>query len=202
MGLNKSKGNCCIYSIYSKSNKKTYIGSTNDYNKRKRRHISDLKLNRHHSILLQRHFNKYGIDDISFELLEYVKEEKDLITIEQKYIDKYNPSFNILTVAGSPLGRICSDETKEKLRKINLGKKLSKDTKRKMSKSRMGKKRKPFTKETLKRMSESRSKRKIINTNTGAIYEGYNNVPIDMKTSTLRAQLIGQNSNKTIYKLV
>ena len=48
-----------IYKIKNNINDKVYIGSTKDFEKRKSRHLNELKNNKHHSIYFQRFYNKY-----------------------------------------------------------------------------------------------------------------------------------------------
>ena len=43
-------------------NGKFYIGSTKNFDKRKKRHLKDLKNNLHHCMHLQKSYNKYGED--------------------------------------------------------------------------------------------------------------------------------------------
>ena len=59
-----------IYKIKNNINDKVYIGSTKDFEKRKSRHLNELKNNKHHSIYFQRFYNKY-IDkvELDFEIL-------------------------------------------------------------------------------------------------------------------------------------
>ena len=90
------------------------------------------KKEKHHSVILQNHVNKYGIEDLSFQIIE-ITERELLIIREQHYIDIYNPRFNIRKIAESNKGIKRSESTKAKLRAFNLGKKLSEETKRKMS---------------------------------------------------------------------
>lgn len=64
----------------------------------------------------------------------------DLIKNEQFFIDSYNPYFNCLKIAGSPLGFRHSEETKKRMsdlmkgnkrglgNKVNLGRKQSPET--------------------------------------------------------------------------
>ena len=59
-----------IYKIENKINGKVYIGQALDINKRFREHKSALLNKRHYNILLQRSFNKYGIDSFVFEAIE------------------------------------------------------------------------------------------------------------------------------------
>ena len=81
-----------IYKITNKINNKPYIGSSNNIKRRWRQHISLLNNNKHHSIKLQRAWNKYGQDNFKFEILEECEVEK-LLYLEQFYIDKYKAYF-------------------------------------------------------------------------------------------------------------
>ncbi len=123
---------CCVYKIVSEINNKFYIGSALDYIRRKKRHLSDLQNNKHHSILLQRHYNKYGINDLSIEIIETVPNGNSLLIREQHYIDTLKPIFNINPTAGSNLGRKflnskphppCSDITKKRMSEAKIGSK-------------------------------------------------------------------------------
>jgi len=58
---------------------------------------------------------KYGYSAFSLEILEYCEPSK-VIEREQFYIDLLNPTYNLLKVAGSPLGRKHSPETIVKLK--------------------------------------------------------------------------------------
>lgn len=96
-----------IYKIQSKRKPdRIYVGSSNNLGKRWYFHLLLLKRNKHHSIKLQRHFNKYGIEDLEYSiLLECDFNKEDLLSKEQFFIDALNPYFNICKVAGSSLGR-------------------------------------------------------------------------------------------------
>lgn len=61
-----------IYKIICKKNNRMYIGQTKHYDVRKREHINDLKANRHSNVYLQEDFNKYGISQFTFEIIEEV----------------------------------------------------------------------------------------------------------------------------------
>jgi len=138
-----------IYQIQSKSNNKIYVGSAVNLRGRKQHHFQDLKHNKHHSIYLQRHYNKYGKDDLQFSILEFCEKEK-LIEREQFYIDTLKPEFNICKIAGSCLGIFHSEETKKKNSAARIGKPLSEKTKKKMSKAHNGH---PVSKETKQKLS-------------------------------------------------
>lgn len=104
----------CIYAIINIINNKSYIGSAVNFNRRKNIHYHQLKKNIHHSIKLQRAWNKYGESNFKFVILE--KCIKDiLIQKEQNYIDKFLPSYNICKIAGSSLGLKRTEKQKENI---------------------------------------------------------------------------------------
>jgi len=142
----------CIYEIQNKINGKRYIGSTVNLKRRIREHLYDLEKGNHHSPYLQRAFNKYGISAFIFNVLELITDEYFLIENEQKWIDFLNPEYNILKIAGSPLGYKHSDEAKEKIRKAITGIKRSDETNKKNSESNMGRKR---TKESIEKQKKT-----------------------------------------------
>lgn len=80
-----------------------YVGSAVDIQLRWLVHKSELLSSAHHNSRLQNHFDKYGLNDLIFAVLEYCPRE-ELLKQEQKYIDLLNPFFNINRVAGSRLG--------------------------------------------------------------------------------------------------
>jgi group I intron endonuclease len=102
-----------IYLIESKLNNKQYIGSSINVYVRVRGHKRDLLKNRHANIKLQNHYNKYGIDDFTYTLVEECDIDV-LIEREQYWYDKLNPEFCIRTVVDSCLGVKQSEETKLK----------------------------------------------------------------------------------------
>ncbi len=50
----------CVYRIYCTVTEKCYVGKTNNYEKRKKEHVRELKRGCHHSPKLQRAWNKYA----------------------------------------------------------------------------------------------------------------------------------------------
>jgi group I intron endonuclease len=107
-----------IYTIYSKSQNKYYVGKSKDIEKRFLKHKSDLRLNRHHSKYLQNVYNKYGLEDLSFEIIQECSYEESS-SLEKYYIKKYNSfeeGFNNTEGGewGAP-GRKFSAETLAKL---------------------------------------------------------------------------------------
>lgn len=93
-----------IYCITSKFNNKKYIGQSINIALRWRDHLNKLKLNKHCNKHLQNHFNKYLIEDLTFEVLEEVIDLNLLTEREQYYLDLLKPEFNACPAAGSTLG--------------------------------------------------------------------------------------------------
>lgn len=136
-----------IYKITNKETGKFYIGSSNNIYKRWDCHKRQLNDGTHINKYLQLSWNKHGEDVFAFEVLEEC-EEKDLLKVEQKYIDKYFNSgnmYNICSNASAPMtNRKHSPDTLEKLSKSHkglmsgeknpmYGKHLSDETKKKLS---------------------------------------------------------------------
>lgn len=96
---------------------------------------------------------KYGHSNFSLEILEYCDRDC-VIKREQYFIDFIKPRYNILKVAGSPLGykhtlealeklriaglrRTHSEESKAKLRAANLGRSVSEEIRLKISETKL-----------------------------------------------------------------
>lgn len=150
-----------VYIIKQKSTNKVYVGSAVNIFKRWLEHFRVLKKGCHHSILLQRAFDKSGHDDFVFIVIEFVCENKDLLNIEQYWIDKLHSSsieygFNINKTAGNRLGTTHSEESKQRMsnRRKGVGKgiPLSNEHKLKISKSHIGIK---ASEKTKNKMSDS-----------------------------------------------
>jgi group I intron endonuclease len=140
-----------IYRIIHIASGKPYIGSAMNLRKRRNGHFQDLRHGTHHSITLQRAWNKYGPDAFAFEILELVLVPELLTSREQYYFSKFRPfgsrGFNIARVAGSTLGmpapnrdRKMTPEQLERHRLARIGKKASEETKRRMGDARRGRK--------------------------------------------------------------
>ena len=102
-----------IYRIVQVSTGRHYIGSAIHVDKRRIRHLWELRTGRHNNAKLQRSWNKYGIEDFTFEVMELCTPEV-LIEREQYWIDSSAPYFNIMRKAGSALGYRHTDAAKAK----------------------------------------------------------------------------------------
>jgi len=79
-------------------NGKKYIGSTVNGYTRFCDHQANLRRGKHHSIILQRAWNKYGEDAFVFEIVEHTTLET-LLQREQHYLDQ-QPEYNASLIAG------------------------------------------------------------------------------------------------------
>lgn len=135
-----------IYQIKSKAVPcRIYIGSSIDIYKRWKYHLRNLRNNKHHSVKLQRHYNKYGLLDLQFTILIGC-DVTDLIKNEQYFIDAYNPYFNGSKKAINHGPFKQSDEAKRKISEAFMGEKnpnygrvFSEEHRRKIGDSRKGK---------------------------------------------------------------
>lgn len=151
-----NKNNSGIYKITNLVNQKIYIGSAVNVRKRLNLHRSSLNLNKHDNVYLQRAWNKYGLGNFKFEMIEECPIDK-LIEREQLYIDWFKPQYNIRIVAENNSGLVHTKEVKLKISLSKRGKKrpahigiivsqtwktriVSEETKKKMSEAKKGKK--------------------------------------------------------------
>jgi group I intron endonuclease len=122
---------------------RVYIGSAVNIRKRWNEHLNELRLAIHHSPKLQRHYNKYGKDDLVFEII-IQHDRNELIELEQTFMDLYKPYFNCSPTAGSTLGTKFSPEICAMLSKLRegnhnmLGKHHTPETRAEMSRTRKG----------------------------------------------------------------
>ena len=113
--------NTGIYQIKSIKTGRIYLGSAINIKTRWNRHKRDLFKNVYHSSFLQRHYNKYGLNDLIFSIVEFCKKE-DLLLKEQIYLNSLSCEFNTCKVAGSCYGIKKSEEFKRKISTITSGK--------------------------------------------------------------------------------
>lgn len=147
-----------IYKITNDVNGKFYVGSTINPQERMTHHFAALRNGVHHSIHLQRAFNKYGEEHFHFEIVEVCEADKRLER-EQCYLNTLDFSgdecYNESPIATNCVlsgerngmwGRRGKDNP-------NYGRKNSEETKRKMSESA---KRVVHTKERAEKLSKTR----------------------------------------------
>ena len=130
-----------IYSIKSLSDDRVYIGSAISLYDRCMNHLNRLVAGTHYNTKLQRFVNKYGIDKLSFNVIELVPNKEDLILREQFYIDSndsYKKGFNNSPTAGNTLGVVFTEERRRKIGDKSIGRTRTKESKEKQSLEAMG----------------------------------------------------------------
>lgn len=124
-----NKDKPAIYRWTNNINHKTYIGSSANLTVRLYKYFSVTHLIKYktpiHNALL-----KYGFKNFSLEILEYCEHGIDLVKREQYYFDLLKPEYNILKIAGSPLGFKHSEKTLEFFRN---DRKVSEETRTNLS---------------------------------------------------------------------
>lgn len=124
---------CGVYQIKNTINGKRYIGSSNQVKRRFYLHKWDLRRGKHHSITLQRSWDKYGEQAFSFEPIIYCSVD-DLHFYEQHCLDKVGTvdplkGFNICCDASAAgKGRVWTDAQKKAKSIERKGKKVSPET--------------------------------------------------------------------------
>jgi group I intron endonuclease len=140
-----------IYGIRNKKNGKMYVGQSVNVSDRFVRHKTELKNNKHKNNHLQRSYNKHGLEQFDFFIIEEC-EKKKLTKREQEWIDSYpreilyNQQFEVYDLQGERnpfFGKKHTDKSKNKMSEWkkenytgknnpNYGKKYSKEVGLKM----------------------------------------------------------------------
>lgn len=106
-----------VYMIRNTINHKYYVGSSIDIESRWKQHINELNKNRHTNNYLQKAWNKYGMDNFEFLVLQETDVE-NLRNIETYYIKKLdcvNKGYNLIDNANFGLGVKASNEVRKKI---------------------------------------------------------------------------------------
>jgi group I intron endonuclease len=136
-----------------------YYGQTNNFNRRKRHHLSALKTGKHKNPILQRAFDKYH--KFIFEECAYEDNARLITELEQLVIDEcfgkeYCANLNPnASVPPTTRGTRLTSEHKSKLSAANKGKHKSDEQKAKMSAAKKGV---PKSEEHKAKISEARKR--------------------------------------------
>lgn len=196
-----------IYKIYFTDNPNDiYIGSAIDFSKRKIRHKHQLKKQIHKNLHLQRLYNKHGLNNMMFEIIEVVNNMNMLINREQFYINELKPKINILKIAGSALGYRHTKESKKRISLMNTGRKMTSEQIEKGVLSRVGQRTSKGCKRTVKfkKFISEIKKKQVVDVNNGKIFFSIGDAAaaVGLKYSALYAKLSGRNLNKTNLKFL
>lgn len=99
---------CGIYKITNIAVNKVYIGSSKDIEKRLKQHFGMLKGNRHHSVKLQRAYEKYGKDNFVTEVVEECTQDQLLIReqVWMDLLDVYYSGYNCSESSSYPTSTV------------------------------------------------------------------------------------------------
>lgn len=145
-----------IYCITFKESSRKYVGQTKVFGKRLKQHLRELQKNIHFNDILQRSFNKYGIESFVFIILEECG-EMELSQREIYWAEVYKDYLMNLGQVGCNIPM--SDLTKNKIREKAVGRRHSMETRKKISEVQIGKvgqKGKKLSKEQYLKMSIKR----------------------------------------------
>lgn len=153
-----------IYSIVCAVSGRAYIGSSVRIHYRWKQHLSSLRAGKHHSIFLQRAWNKNGEQNFRFSIVE-ICDKSDLIERENFHIDTHRLDvgvFNAAPAAGSTRGLVkgpMPEEIRAKISNTHKGMKHTDAAKIKMSAS--GRARAPISEETRNKFIAHMTGRKL-----------------------------------------
>lgn len=113
-----------VYVFINNKTNELYVGSSINLTKRMVSYYYYYNSDKPSQIVIIRAMKKYGLENFSLGIKEFcASNPKICIDLEQKWIDHYEPKYNVLTVAGNSSGFKHKIETinklKEKLRKEN-----------------------------------------------------------------------------------
>ena len=94
-----------IYRIVCKANNKEYIGSTNNYDRRRAEHFDSLFKGTHHNKQLQKDFIKYGAMAFSMEIIEQGFTHKEIMIAKEYFlINESKWKYNVILQDYSKIG--------------------------------------------------------------------------------------------------
>ena len=130
-----------IYRIRNTVNGKLYVGSTIKRKPSDRwgSHLASLRGGYHHSLPLQRAYQKHGESAFVFEIIEEVAIASDVIAREQHWLNVVRPfgrrGYNICPVAGNKTGVPRSQASRKRMADKMRGRTHSAETRQRISAS-------------------------------------------------------------------
>lgn len=127
-----------VYKITNNINEKLYIGISVNVKYRLKKHKWLLKNNKHFNPHLQNAYNKHGVENFSFQLIESCpieeldEREKYYVDLHRALVDGYNLK------SGGHKNFIFSEETKRKISESNKGRTVTMEQKEKIRKTLTG----------------------------------------------------------------
>ena len=186
----------CIYAIVSPSGK-AYIGSTANKVARWRSHKWDLTNGRHHCDALSKAHAKYGMDGLSFIVLEECAEGA-LIEREQWWMDGYSECFPDIYNSSLAAGRtVMKPEVRQRLSNMFKGREVSKEAGRKISIAKTGTKASPEAKAAMRKAALGRKHSEEVKRKIGDARRGrkYTKAHRDAMSKGLRGKIFAHNTS-------
>jgi len=179
-----------------------YYGQTNNFKRRRKEHLGDLRGSKHDNAILQKAWNKY--QTFYFEECAYESDPELLTELEQLIIDEAFEKPNCANLnrnADKPpnpatygfQGKKHSDETKAKMSASGRGLKkrpLSEEHKAKLSAARLGKKRNEQTKAKISAANKGKPKSEEHKAKISAVQKGVNRKPQTPEHIAKRAEAV------------
>jgi group I intron endonuclease len=133
-----------IYRILNLVDGKVYIGQAVNFEKRKSRHLWELRVNRHKNEHLQRAWLTHGEQNFVFEILEDGLSKDALVEAEQRHIDAHGSfdcakGYNKAPVAGSNIGVKYSEASKLRMSAVQKGRTFTDEARKRISATLTGK---------------------------------------------------------------
>jgi group I intron endonuclease len=133
-----------IYRIRNLADGKVYIGQAVNFEKRKSRHLWELRSNRHKNEHLQRAWLAHGEQNFVFEILESDVPNTMLVEAEQRHIDDHSSSdwskgYNKAPVAGSNIGLKYSEASRLKMSAAQKGRTFTDEARKRIAATLTGK---------------------------------------------------------------
>ena len=138
-----------VYAIKCIENNKSYIGVSNNINKRWKQHKTELLKNKHHNHPLQNAYNKYGAESFEYSIVYETNDYESARNVESALLLKFfgkwlfnttNKNAGFMPGNKVCLGRKLSKESIEKMKVAKSGFKHSNESKAKISKALLGNK--------------------------------------------------------------
>ena len=115
-----------IYKIVNLINEKYYVGSSNKIERRWRRHLSDLKKNKHVNPKLQNAWNFHGENNFKFQMVETFNDisPTELKVIEDRYLlicqkdPESNYNCNYTSIINKPRDETVKNKIRESMKKV------------------------------------------------------------------------------------
>lgn len=130
-----------VYLFINNITNDLYVGSSINLTKRMTSHFYHANSEKVTKVVITRAFRKYKLENFSLAILEFCDSDlKNCLSLEQKWINYYNPKYNTLKIAGTSYGFRHKIETIVKLKELfkkenhpNFGKVSSSETRKSIS---------------------------------------------------------------------